>query len=94
LGKGRRCHLNFTEVRSSEISFLVSKYCLCIVLVKISLSPSNKPIQLPDQFPLTLAAFLTTLQMIEKSRQVQAIAQLNAQVIEVFAAGEIERDLS
>ena len=37
------------------------------------------------------AAFFTTLQMIEKSRQVQPIAQLNAQVVEVFAAGQIER---
>jgi len=40
-----------------------------------------------------LAAFLTTPQIIEKSRQVQPIAQLNAQVIEVFSAGKIERDL-
>jgi hypothetical protein len=39
------------------------------------------------------AAFFTTLQMIEKSRQVQPIAQLNAQVVKILAAGEIERDL-
>jgi len=31
--------------------------------------------------------------MIEKSRQVQPIAQLNAQVVEVFSAGEIEKGL-
>jgi hypothetical protein len=59
-------------------------------LVKISLSPSNQPIQLPDQLSLTLAAFFTSRQMIEKSRQVQPLAQLNPQVIEVFAAGQIE----
>ena len=29
--------------------------------------------------------------MIEKSRQVQPIAQLNAQVIDIFSAREIER---
>jgi hypothetical protein len=56
-----------------------------------SLSPPNQPIQLPDQLPLPPAAFLTSLQTIEKSRQVQPIAQLNAQVVEVFAAGQIER---
>jgi hypothetical protein len=55
-------------------------------------SPSNQPIQFPDHLSLTLAAFLTRLQMINQSRQVQPIAQLNAQVIEVFAAGELERD--
>jgi len=58
-----------------------------------SLPPSNQLIQFPDQFPLTLAAFFTGLQMIEKSRQVQPTAQLNTQMIEVFAAGQIERDL-
>jgi hypothetical protein len=36
--------------------------------------------------PSSQSAFLTTLQMINQSRQVQPIAQLNAQVIEVFAA--------
>jgi hypothetical protein len=43
--------------------------------------------------PLTRAAFFTGRQMIEKGRQVQPLAQLNPQVIEVLAAGEIERDL-
>jgi hypothetical protein len=56
-----------------------------------SLSPSNQPIQFPDHLTLTPAAFFTSRQMIEKSRQVQTIAQLNAQVVEVFAAGQIER---
>ena len=31
--------------------------------------------------------------MINQSRNVQAVAQFNAQVIEVFAAGKMEREL-
>jgi hypothetical protein len=52
-------------------------------------APSNLPLQFPNQFPLTPAAFLTRFQMIEKSCQVQPLAQLYAQTIEVFAAGQI-----
>jgi len=58
-----------------------------------SLSPSNQPIQLPDHLALTPAAFFTSRQMIQTSRQVQPIAQLNAQVIEVLATGKIESGL-
>ena len=46
---------------------------------------ANKPIQLPDQFPLTLSAFLTGLQVVQKSRQVQLLAHLNPEVVEVFS---------
>ena len=58
-----------------------------------SLSPSNQTIQFLEHLTLTPAAFLTTLQMINQGRQVQPIAQLNAQVVEVFSAGEIEKGL-